>query len=423
MKRLTAFLLACSCLVSLCACGNQSEDSTVSESFSPIAESVQESEDISDTKSEKTDSETTAETDDTAAKETEEENKETDGATIDKELPDNVSLNTASGVMVSAESGDYEHYLTDFAFPEKYIVNIGEDGESDYAITIGTDGETMMFRLAFPTANDETGETAVIDYAFYKNGQDAYSVLNVKSDTETTAEVQHITIEELDNPEEVSQNFESFDWSKAGLTYIEYNGEQEWNSVIYDTISAEMTMNDETVPAVFWFTKEGEFAKADFSDEENGGGGYIQAVNKITIPDMSDIEMEEADEEKFAMSLLSIIMTFAFSSMSQADTAEYPLTDEQIAEYGTIETKEFLTSGYSSSGDTVYVYEDVEAENDITESVYYVFNNPEEGSQFMEWYSDKDTFDDLYLTVEYVAVGESDYLITKVTDHRIEKDS
>ena len=97
MKRLTIFLLACSCLVSLCACGNQSEDSTVSESFSPIAESVQESEDISDTKSEKTDSETTAETDDTAVEETEEENKETDGATIVNSPPLSLRLEVRIG--------------------------------------------------------------------------------------------------------------------------------------------------------------------------------------------------------------------------------------------------------------------------------------------------------------------------------------
>lgn len=422
MKKLTAFLLACSCVASLCACGNEAETSDSYETLefsASVPETAEEKTDTSDgtaAESETEEETADAETADTA----ESEKPDTDNTAEDNVAEDNIALNAASGVMV-AETGNYETYLDNFSFPEKYIVHA--EGENGYTMAVGTDGSSVMFRIAFPVTADKSEESGFIDYAFYETGSDAYSVMNIQTEEKTESKVQHIVVQELSNAEEFSDNFSYFDWSRSGLVYKDYSGEQEWNGTVYDTISAEMTLEDNTVPAVFWFSKEGEFVKADFSSEGDNSTGYIQAVSEITLPDMSDMEIEEANEEDFGTTLFNVIMMSALYAASQSSEAKYPLTEGQIAEYGTAETTEFQTNGYSLIGGIVHVYgESIEAENGTYSSADYVFNNVKEGKQVMEWYSNKDTFDEMYLTVECVPTGENEYLITKVIEHRIETD-
>ncbi len=293
MKRMIAFLAACGCLVSFCSCSADKE--------APMEDTIV----VETHKSEAT--ETSAEVQSTkeTTKETVEESAETADAS------DGIVLAEASGIFVP-EVGNYETYLDNFTFPEKYIMQVGlQDG---YQMTLGTADDVTLFQMNFRMADEETGDDTAVEYAFYSNDTDAYVFMSADSEDKSECNIQHAPVKASEETAEENEAMNSFDWSSSDVTYVEYLGEQEWEGKTYDTISAEMKKEEETVPATFWFTKEGEFVKADFVGEDKSMG-FIQAVSSISMPDTSNLEVEEVDSEDIAMSMLGAIMMFAFSGM------------------------------------------------------------------------------------------------------------
>ena len=223
-------------------------------------------------------------------------------------IPEGIVIADTSEYSV-IDIGDYENYLNDFYFPSKYLISSTND--DTYTMNIGTDKDTFVFRTSFKDIKDNN-----VDYSFYNyNRSDVYTFVN-KDDTKF---INHCKV----SNENGLTNFDamaSYEFDKAIFEYDSFAGEKTSNGTKYDLINVNMTVNDNYMKSVFWFTKDGKLSKIYFVGESDKGIGIIQPIESIQIPVTNIIDVVESDEDTVGEIIMNSIMDFSESVLELEDT-------------------------------------------------------------------------------------------------------
>ena len=247
------------------------------------------------------------------------------------------TLNPSSGVFVK-EAGNYETYLDDFQFPDQYRIFIS-CGQVPLNITIGTDKTTDTINLHFPT-NDR------LDYTVYMTDTDVYS--DMSSDS-ITAESKHAAIENEKDLQSVRNSMDDLNFIHANFTYVDYNGEETIDGIVYDSLACKMLNNDTESDCTFYFTKEGEYVKTTLFCPDTNDTGYIEPISAITMPELT---AEETDAKTIAAEYLDLLRNGITTTASETTNPTASSSEDETSESTANETDNASTAETADENNT-----------------------------------------------------------------------